>query len=59
MFTGTPTGTAVRAGFMDRAIILSVHLQQGSSNANTATIVGWLRAKTGDGAYDYKWQFGG
>lgn len=54
-------GNPVAAGFMSRAVILSIHLQQGSGNGNTASFVGWLRIKTGSGApvaYDYTWQFG-
>ncbi|WIA29771.1 hypothetical protein OEZ86_012245 [Tetradesmus obliquus] len=54
-------GNPVAAGFMSRAVILSIHLQQGSGNGNTASFVGWLRIKTGIGApvaYDYTWQFG-
>uniref|UniRef100_A0A383VW55 Uncharacterized protein n=1 Tax=Tetradesmus obliquus TaxID=3088 RepID=A0A383VW55_TETOB len=58
---GSSPSTTVAAGFMSRAVILSIHLQQGSSNGNTASFVGWLRIKTGSGApvaYDYTWQFG-
>lgn len=54
-------GNPVAAGFMSRAVILSIHLQQGSGHGNTASFVGWLRIKTGSGApvaYDYTWQFG-
>jgi hypothetical protein len=65
--SGTTPNTVdipVAPGFMDRAVILSIHLQQGGGNEKTPSFVGWLRVKTGANApaayqnYDYTWQFG-
>uniref|UniRef100_A0A383V5R8 Uncharacterized protein n=1 Tax=Tetradesmus obliquus TaxID=3088 RepID=A0A383V5R8_TETOB len=60
-----PVGTppfSVTQGFMDRAVILSIHMQLGSGPSSAAGFVGWLQIKTGAGAavqYDYTWEFGG
>ncbi|WIA09690.1 hypothetical protein OEZ85_009075 [Tetradesmus obliquus] len=59
---GSNPSTTVAAGFMSRAVILSIHMQLGSTSANIASFVGWLRIKTGASApvqYDYAWEFGG
>jgi hypothetical protein len=46
-------------GFMDRAVIESIRLGQGTGNAGTVGYVGWVKIKTGDGAFEYSWQFDG
>lgn len=43
---------------MDRAVIQSIRLGQGTYNPNLTGYVGWVKLTSGDKTFSYKWQFG-